>query len=110
MTYSNRPRTCVTDVKGVECVVNFDFPNNIEDYVHRIGRTGRAGAKGTAVTFFTRNNGKSARDLIQLMRDAEQEVPQDLQTLAQENRGASGPSRYNRNGGFRRGGGGGRRY
>jgi ATP-dependent RNA helicase DDX5/DBP2 len=34
-------------------VVNFDFPGNLEDYVHRIGRTGRAGAKGTAYSFLT---------------------------------------------------------
>lgn len=33
--------------------MNYDYPNNSEDYVHRIGRTGRAGKKGTAVTFFT---------------------------------------------------------
>jgi ATP-dependent RNA helicase DDX5/DBP2 len=41
------------DVKNIECVVNFDFPGNLEDYVHRIGRTGRAGAKGTAYSFLT---------------------------------------------------------
>lgn len=34
-------------------MLNYDYPNNSEDYVHRIGRTGRAGAKGTAITFFT---------------------------------------------------------
>lgn len=34
-------------------MINYDYPNNSEDYVHRIGRTGRAGAKGTAITFFT---------------------------------------------------------
>ena len=41
------------DVKEVQLVVNFDMPNNIEDYIHRIGRTGRAGASGVAVSFFT---------------------------------------------------------
>ena len=41
------------DVKEVQLVVNFDMPNNIEDYIHRIGRTGRAGATGVAVSFFT---------------------------------------------------------
>jgi len=34
-------------------VINYDYPNNSEDYIHRIGRTGRAGAKGTAITLFT---------------------------------------------------------
>lgn len=99
------------DVKGVHCVINFDFPNNVEDYVHRIGRTGRAGAKGTAVTFFTASNSRSARDLIQLMRDADQVVPQKLDEMARYARPGGGQSRYGRNGGgFRRGGGGGRRY
>jgi hypothetical protein len=41
------------DVKNITHVLNYDYPNNSEDYVHRIGRTGRAGAKGTAITFFT---------------------------------------------------------
>ncbi|KAJ2760084.1 ATP-dependent RNA helicase dbp2, partial [Coemansia nantahalensis] len=38
------------DIKDVKFVINYDFPNNVEDYVHRIGRTGRAGASGTAIT------------------------------------------------------------
>ncbi|XVE50967.1 hypothetical protein DITRI_Ditri01bG0205000 [Diplodiscus trichospermus] len=41
------------DVKDIKCVINYDFPSSLEDYVHRIRRTGRAGAKGTAFTFFT---------------------------------------------------------
>jgi len=41
------------DVRDITHVLNYDYPNNSEDYVHRIGRTGRAGAKGTAITFFT---------------------------------------------------------
>ncbi|CAN8072566.1 unnamed protein product [Agarophyton chilense] len=97
------------DVKGVQCVINFDFPNNVEDYVHRIGRTGRAGAKGTSYTFFTNNNSKNAKELITLMRDADQEVPQKLEELARYSKPNGGHSRYGRNGGFRRGGGGGRR-
>lgn len=104
---------CVrTDVKGVECVINFDFPNNVEDYVHRIGRTGRAGAKGTAITFFTEKNAKSARELCQLMNDAGQPIPPALDDMVRSGRSfGGGPSRYSR-GGFRRGGGGGggRRY
>lgn len=93
-------------MKGVEAVINFDFPNNVEDYVHRIGRTGRAGAKGTAITFFTSNNGKSARELIQLMRDADQEVPMKLEEMSRFAKSGGGNARYGR-GGFRRGGGGG---
>jgi ATP-dependent RNA helicase DDX5/DBP2 len=41
------------DVKDVKAVINYDFPQSVEDYVHRIGRTGRAGAKGQAFTFLT---------------------------------------------------------
>jgi superfamily II DNA/RNA helicase len=39
------------DIPNVSHVINFDTPNNFEDYIHRIGRTGRAGKKGTALTF-----------------------------------------------------------
>jgi ATP-dependent RNA helicase DDX5/DBP2 len=45
--------TLSEDVKNITHVLNYDYPNNSEDYVHRIGRTGRAGAKGTAITLFT---------------------------------------------------------
>jgi len=41
------------DIKGIETVYNYDIPNDVESYVHRIGRTGRAGKEGTAITFFT---------------------------------------------------------
>ena len=41
------------DVRDITHVLNYDYPNNSEDYVHRIGRTARAGAKGTAITLFT---------------------------------------------------------
>ena len=40
-------------MRNITHVLNYDYPNNSEDYIHRIGRTGRAGANGTAITFFT---------------------------------------------------------
>lgn len=40
-------------MRNITHVLNVDYPNNSEDYIHRIGRTGRAGQKGTAITFFT---------------------------------------------------------
>ena len=55
------------DVKDVKEVVNFDFPSSVEDYVHRIGRTGRAGAKGKAYTFFTAADARHARQLCALL-------------------------------------------
>ena len=48
------PRSFFADVKDITHVINFDMPNNAEDYVHRIGRTGRAGARGVAYSFFDR--------------------------------------------------------
>lgn len=45
--------TSIQDVRDITHVLNYDYPNNSEDYVHRIGRTGRAGRKGTAITYFT---------------------------------------------------------
>ncbi|KAF2733115.1 hypothetical protein EJ04DRAFT_295727 [Polyplosphaeria fusca] len=47
------------DVRNITHVLNYDYPNNSEDYVHRIGRTGRAGAKGTAITLFTSDSSRS---------------------------------------------------
>ena len=44
------------DFKGVEVVVNYDFPQTVQSYVHRIGRTGRAGREGKAITYFTRED------------------------------------------------------
>lgn len=54
------------DVKDVMYVINFDMPKQIEDYVHRIGRTARAGTSGTAYCLFTRNNAPMSRDLIKV--------------------------------------------
>ena len=81
------------DVKDVKFVINYDMPNNIEDYVHRIGRTGRAGAKGTAYTFFTRDNSKLAKPLIQILDEAKQEVDPRLRDFASQG-GYQGSSRY----------------
>ena len=72
------------DVKDIEVVINFDFPgaaNGIEDYVHRIGRTGRAEAEGKAFTFFTAENGKSAHQLIGILEQSNQAVPEELRKL-----------------------------
>ena len=63
-------------------VINYDFPNGIEDYVHRIGRTGRAGATGVSYTFFSEQDVKHAGDLIKLLEGANQHVPPELQQMA----------------------------
>jgi len=70
------------DISDIDFVVNYDCPKNIEDYIHRIGRTGRAGKKGTAVTFMTSyrsiENRRMAKSLCKTMRDIGQQPPQDL--------------------------------
>jgi len=54
------------DVKDVKCVINYDMPNQIEDYVHRIGRTARAGTTGMAYCLFTKKNMGLAKELIKV--------------------------------------------
>merc|ERR1711865_282318 len=78
------------DVKDITLVINYDFPNGIEDYVHRIGRTGRAGAKGASHTFFTSNNAKQSRDLVRVLSEANQPVPHELQALVGTGGGGGG--------------------
>jgi len=58
------------DVKGIELVLNYDLPQNAEDYVHRIGRTARAGAAGHAISFATPDQKGDVRDIERLMRAA----------------------------------------
>ena len=70
------------DVKQLHVVVNYDCPNHYEDYVHRCGRTGRAGNKGDAYTFITPEQGKFAGDLIKALELSEQAVPPELVELA----------------------------
>ena len=78
------------DVKDIKVVVNFDFPGNIEDYVPRIGRTGRAGAEGEAYSFFTADKNKMARELVAILREASQKIPSDLQALVPSSYGGYG--------------------
>lgn len=66
------------DIPDVEYVINYSFPLTTEDYVHRIGRTGRAGRKGTAHTFFTQNDKARAGELVNVLREAKQAVPDEL--------------------------------
>ncbi|KAI9006950.1 P-loop containing nucleoside triphosphate hydrolase protein [Hyaloraphidium curvatum] len=70
------------DVKSLNLVVNFDTPNHMEDYVHRVGRTGRAGNKGTAYTFISPDQEKYAVDIVKALKMSGTHVPEDLQALA----------------------------
>lgn len=53
-------------------MINYDFPRNIEEYVHRVGRTGRAGKSGESISYVTRADWGSARELIAILDEAEQ--------------------------------------
>ncbi|KAG6571631.1 DEAD-box ATP-dependent RNA helicase 5, partial [Cucurbita argyrosperma subsp. sororia] len=66
------------DIPDVEVVINYSFPLTTEDYVHRIGRTGRAGKKGVAHTFFMQQNKGLAGELVNVLREAKQVVPDAL--------------------------------
>lgn len=64
------------DIKNVKHVINFDLPKHIEEYVHRIGRTGRLGNRGKASSFFDSSADLSlAKDLLKVLKEAEQPVP-----------------------------------
>ncbi|KAI8388286.1 P-loop containing nucleoside triphosphate hydrolase protein [Radiomyces spectabilis] len=67
------------DVKNVSLVINYDMAKNIEDYTHRIGRTGRAGQSGVAITFLSNNDTDVMYDLKQmLMKSPLSKVPNEL--------------------------------
>lgn len=70
------------DIKDIRFVINYDFPTGVEDYVHRIGRTGRAGATGVAYTFFCDQDSKYASDLVKVLEGADQQVPPELRDMA----------------------------
>jgi len=70
-------------VDDVKYVINFDYPSSSEDYIHRIGRTGRRRQTGTAYAFFTTHNMKHAGDLIEVLREAGQNVNPRLSEMAE---------------------------
>ncbi|XP_055303598.1 uncharacterized protein LOC129569117 [Sitodiplosis mosellana] len=70
------------DVSDIKHVINFDYPNTTEDYVHRIGRTGRSKSNGTAYTLFTEENAAHASDLIGVLEEAKQEIDPALIQLS----------------------------
>lgn len=94
------------DIPNVKHVINFDLPNDIEEYVHRIGRTGRVGNLGLATSFFNDKNRNIAGDLYELMVETKQDIPDFLKGAVKEINAES------RGGGYRRygNGGGNRRF
>jgi len=91
------------DIRDIAIVINYDFPSGrggVEDYVHRIGRTGRGGKTGISYTFFAPDDSRRARELIKILELAAQEVPPELRSMASSGGGFGG----------RRRGGGSRRF
>uniref|UniRef100_A0A4W5PNN4 RNA helicase n=1 Tax=Hucho hucho TaxID=62062 RepID=A0A4W5PNN4_9TELE len=86
------------DVEDVKFVINYDYPNSSEDYIHRIGRTARSTNKGTAYTFFTPGNLRQARELIRVLEEARQAINPKLLQLVNTGRGGGGRSRFCGNG------------
>uniref|UniRef100_A0A182W338 RNA helicase n=1 Tax=Anopheles minimus TaxID=112268 RepID=A0A182W338_9DIPT len=89
------------DIEDITHVVNYDFPRNIEEYVHRVGRTGRAGRSGISLSFMTRSDWAVAAELIKIMEEANQEVPDEVRDMAKRF-----DARRDRGGGGRGGRGG----
>ncbi|XP_066470467.1 probable ATP-dependent RNA helicase DDX4 [Tiliqua scincoides] len=71
------------DIENVQHVINVDLPSTIDEYVHRIGRTGRCGNTGKAISFFDPHSDSAiARPLVKVLADAQQEVPAWLEEIA----------------------------
>jgi len=86
------------DIKDIKFVINYDFPMTIEDYIHRIGRTGRAGTKGDSFTFLTHDDAGFAKDLVELLKKSKQPVSRELEDLSRRSHYKK-KKRYNNYGG-----------
>ncbi|VDP21889.1 unnamed protein product [Echinostoma caproni] len=73
-----------TDINDIRYIVNYDYPAQTEDYIHRIGRTGRSDKKGTAYTFFNAKQPRLAKELIDVLKEARQDIPKELIELAEQ--------------------------
>lgn len=91
------------DVEGIKYVINYDYPNSSEDYIHRIGRTGRSQSTGTSYAFFTPSNFRQAKDLVSVLQEANQIINPKLSELASRGGGYSGKGRWGYGGGSFRG-------
>uniref|UniRef100_A0A2L2Y758 RNA helicase n=1 Tax=Parasteatoda tepidariorum TaxID=114398 RepID=A0A2L2Y758_PARTP len=100
------------DIKDITHVFNMYFPRNIEEYVHRVGRTGRAGNTGHAISIFTRQDWMHAGALVKILEEADQFVPDELYEMSKRYKAWKMKKQAEEEayGGRRsRGGGGGRR-
>ena len=84
------------DISGVDYVVNYDFPKDIENYIHRIGRTGRSSSKGTSITLFTDDDAGFAKKLVEILKESNQEIPKELYEFISQKREEKQMKRYGR--------------
>ncbi|KAK8825318.1 hypothetical protein WA538_003015, partial [Blastocystis sp. DL] len=107
--FKNKTRTILiaTSVAGrglhvndLVLVINYDCPNHLEDYVHRVGRTGRAGHKGNAITFITPQEDMYAEDMVRALKESKTPVPPELEKLAEsfEEKVKAGSAKHRRSG------------
>lgn len=97
------------DIPDVYQVINYDCPQNIDDYVHRIGRTGRCGTKGVAISFYNGGSEMIREDLVTLLEESNAEIPDFLRMgggYSGSRDGGRGGGRGRGRGGNRGGGGG----
>ena len=87
------------DVKDVEVVINLDCPMSAEDYVHRVGRTGRGEKSGQAYSFVTTKERSFAKEIIGVLERSEQEITPELSEIANFRGGGGGDRRRGRGGG-----------
>lgn len=83
-----------SDVDDVKYVINFDYPTSSEDYIHRIGRTGRSNNSGTSYAFFTPQNSRQAKALVNVLKEAKQVINPKLLDLADKSGGDLSRSKY----------------
>ncbi|WFC99104.1 RNA helicase [Malassezia yamatoensis] len=88
------------DVKQLKLVVNYDVPSHLEDYVHRAGRTGRAGEHGTCITFITPEQDRYAKDIRAALKASNVAIPPELEELVIQHKAnvARGMSQKSRSG------------
>lgn len=74
------------DIRDIRVVINYDFPLNIEDYVHRIGRTARAGDKGVSLAYMTQNDIRGlGKEIVKLLEKSNQPVPEFIKAQSAMN-------------------------
>jgi len=71
------------DIPDVEVVINYDFPQDKQHYIHRIGRTGRVDKSGTAITLFSEQDCKYADFLLEILQETDQIIPKELHKFAE---------------------------